>query len=186
MLEPAALAGVLEGVLAGLTCAEEAGIVHRDLKPENIMVAGDGRVKLTDFGIAKATQKVGADQFETTVGMTVGTPSYMAPEQALGEPVGRWTDLYSVGIMTWEHLVGHVPFGDTANSPTAVLLRHVNDQIPPPITERPTSIPPSRNGCRGWSPTGQTTAFRRLPRRGMRSSRSSSRSSDHYGDAKRA
>jgi serine/threonine protein kinase len=136
-LGPAALAGVLEGVLAALTCAETGSIVHRDLKPENIMVTGEGRVKLTDFGIAKATQKVGADQFETTVGMTVGTPSYMAPEQALGEPVGPWTDLYSVGIMTWEHLVGHVPFSDTASTPTAVLLRHVNEQIPPPITERP-------------------------------------------------
>jgi serine/threonine protein kinase len=136
-LEPVALAGVLEGVLAGLACGEEAGIVHRDLKPENIMVTGDGRVKLTDFGIAKATLKVGAGQFETTVGMTVGTPSYMAPEQALGEPVGPWTDLYSVGIMTWEHLVGHVPFSDTAATPTAVLLRHVNEQIPAPITIRP-------------------------------------------------
>ncbi len=136
-LAPATLAGVLEGVLAALTCAESAGVVHRDLKPENIMVTGDGRVKLTDFGIAKATQKVGADQFETAVGMTVGTPSYMAPEQALGEPVGPWTDLYSVGIMTWEHLVGHVPFSDATSTPTAVLLRHVNEDIPAPIAARP-------------------------------------------------
>ena len=133
---PAALAGVLEGILAALTCAETAGIVHRDLKPENIMVTGDGRVKLTDFGIAKATQKVGEEQFETAVGMTVGTPSYMAPEQALGEPVGPWTDLYSVGVMTWEHLVGRVPFSD-APTPTALLLRHANEQIPPPITVQP-------------------------------------------------
>ena len=136
VISPAALAGVLEGVLAGLTCAEAAGIVHRDLKPENILVTNDGRVKLTDFGIAKATQRIGDDKFETTVGMVVGTPSYMAPEQALGEPVGPWTDLYSVGVMTWEHLVGRVPFSDAA-TPTAVLLRHANEQIPPPITVQP-------------------------------------------------
>jgi hypothetical protein len=60
----------------------------------------------------------------------------MAPEQALGEPVGPWTDLYSVGVMTWEHLVGRVPFSEAA-TPTAVLLRHANEQIPPPITLQP-------------------------------------------------
>ena len=187
IFKPAALAGVLEGVLAGLTCAEEAGIVHRDLKPENIMVAGDGRVKLTDFGIAKATQKVGADEFRTTVGMTVGTPSYMAPEQALGEPVGPWTDLYSVRIMTWEHLVGHVPFGDTADE---------SDRGVAAARERPDPAPDRRAARRRSRPLGmgaeagrrpaRRPLSRRLPRRGMRSSRSSSRSSDHYGDAKRA
>jgi serine/threonine protein kinase len=135
-LGPAALAGVLEGVLAGLMCAESSGIVHRDLKPENIMVTADGRVKLADFGVAKATQEVGSERFVTASGMTVGTPSYMAPEQALGEEVGPWTDLYSVGVMTWEQLVGRVPFSETV-APTAVLLRHVNEQIPAPITVRP-------------------------------------------------
>jgi serine/threonine protein kinase len=135
-LEPAPLAGVLEGVLAGLMCAESSSIVHRDLKPENIMVTADGRVKLADFGVAKATQEVGTERFVTASGMTVGTPSYMAPEQALGEEVGPWTDLYSVGVMTWEQLVGRVPFSETV-TPTAVLLRHVNEQIPPPISVRP-------------------------------------------------
>ena len=134
-LAPAMLAGVLEGVLAGLMCAEAAGVVHRDLKPENILVTADGRVKLADFGIAKATNEVGTDLYVTETGMTVGTPSYMAPEQALGEAVGPWTDLYSVGVMTWEQLVGRVPFSETRN-PTAVLLRHVNEQIPPAITAR--------------------------------------------------
>jgi serine/threonine protein kinase len=135
-LNTATLAGVLEGVLAGLVCAESSGIVHRDLKPENIMVTADGRVKLTDFGIAKATQEIGVEPFATVAGMTVGTPAYMAPEQALGEEVGPWTDLYSVGVMTWEQLVGHVPFSETV-VPTAVLLRHVNEQIPAPISVRP-------------------------------------------------
>jgi hypothetical protein len=100
------------------------------------MVTADGRVKLADFGIAKATQETGAERFVTAPGMTIGTPSYMAPEQALGEEVGPWTDLYAVGVMAWEQLVGHVPFNDTAAS-TAVLLRHVNEEIPRAIDVRP-------------------------------------------------
>jgi serine/threonine protein kinase len=143
-LAPAALAGVLEGVLAGLMCAESSGVVHRDLKPENILVTADGRVKLADFGIAKATKEVGTDLYVTEVGMTVGTPSYMAPEQALGEAVGPWTDLYSVGVMTWEQLVGRVPFSETRN-PTAVLLRHVNETIPPAISVR-ADVDPALSG----------------------------------------
>jgi serine/threonine protein kinase len=135
-LSTAELAGVLEGVLAGLMCAETAGIVHRDVKPENIMVTVDGRVKLADFGIAKATQETGAERFVTAPGMTIGTPSYMAPEQALGEEVGPWTDLYAVGVLAWEQLIGHVPFNDTLSS-TAVLLRHVNEEIPRAIDVRP-------------------------------------------------
>ena len=102
----AQVAGVMEGILAGLAHAQEYGIVHRDLKPENLMVTGDGRVKIADFGIAKATQNVGFGSFLTLTGTTIGTPMYMAPEQALGHQVGFWTDLYSVGVMAWEHLVG--------------------------------------------------------------------------------
>jgi serine/threonine protein kinase len=90
--------GVLEGVLAGLAHAESFRIVHRDLKPENIMVTADGRVKIADFGIAKATESAGT-AFMTKTGMTVGTPSYMAPEQAMAGEIGPWTDLYSVGVL---------------------------------------------------------------------------------------
>ncbi len=135
-LSEAELAGVLEGVLAGLECAESSGVVHRDLKPENILVTADGHVKLTDFGIAKAAQQFEAESFRTAPGITVGTPSYMAPEQAMGQDVGPWTDLYSVGVMIWEHLVGHVPFNET-DTPMARLLRHVNEQIPAPIEVNP-------------------------------------------------
>ena len=135
-LSEARLAGVLEGVLAGLDCAESAGIVHRDLKPENILVTADGHVKVTDFGIAKAAQQIKAESVLTAPGITVGTPSYMAPEQAMGQEVGPWTDLYSVGVMIWEHLVGHVPFNET-EMPIARLLRHVNEQIPAPIEVNP-------------------------------------------------
>jgi serine/threonine protein kinase len=125
-------AGVLEGILAALTCAEHGGIVHRDLKPENVMITWDGRVKLTDFGIAKATS---AASMLTAAGTTLGTPHYMAPEQAMAQEVGAWTDLYSVGCMAYELFTGRLPFADT-EAPTAILLRHVNDVPPPPNVVR--------------------------------------------------
>ena len=130
--------GVMEGVLAGLAHAKEYGIVHRDLKPENIMVTSEGRVKIADFGIAKATASAGTALL-TATGMTVGTPNYMAPEQAMGEEVGVWTDLYSVGILAWEHLVGQLPF--SGPSPMAVLIRQVNEDIPPACQADPAVDP---------------------------------------------
>ena len=123
-------AGVLEGILAGLTCAEAQGIVHRDLKPENVMVSSHGLVKIADFGIAKATTNLQTGAFQTATGVTVGTPNYMAPEQAMGQQVGPWTDLYSVGCMAFELFTGRVPFHDI-DAPMAILMRHVNEPIPP-------------------------------------------------------
>ncbi|HET6549008.1 MAG TPA: protein kinase, partial [Solirubrobacter sp.] len=126
----AQIGGVLEGLLAGLTNAESHGIVHRDLKPENLMVTADGRVKIADFGIAKATTRMQTGAFLTATGTTVGTPTYMAPEQAMAQDIGPWTDLYSVGCMAFELFTGHVPFHDS-DAPMAILLRHVNEPIPP-------------------------------------------------------
>jgi serine/threonine protein kinase len=130
------VAGVLEGILAALTYAEGRHIVHRDLKPENVMVTEDGRVKLADFGIAKATGQAYGGSYLTAAGTTVGTPNYMAPEQAMGREVGPWTDLYSVGVMAFEMFVGEVPFHDT-EEPVAVLMRQVNDPIPPARSVNP-------------------------------------------------
>ncbi len=121
--------GVLDGVLDGLTCAEARGIVHRDLKPENLMVTDEGRIKIADFGIARAVNRVATAQFRTATGTTVGTPEYMAPEQATGRPVSTATDLYSLGVIAYELLAGHVPFEDEDN-PVAILVRHVNDPLP--------------------------------------------------------
>jgi serine/threonine protein kinase len=123
------LVGVLEGILAGLAHAEPTGIVHRDMKPENIMIDADGRVKIADFGIAKATQGAGTAGFMTATGMTVGTPTYMAPEQAMAQQIGPWTDLYSVGVMAHEQIVGRAPFQET-EAPMVILMRHVNERIP--------------------------------------------------------
>src|SRR3954453_370447 len=126
----AQIGGGLEGLLAGLTNAEQNGIVHRDLKPENLMVTADGRVKIADFGIAKATTKMQTGAFLTATGTTVGTPTYMAPEQAMAQDIGPWTDLYSVGCMAFELFTGNVPFHDS-DAPMAILLRHVNEPIAP-------------------------------------------------------
>ena len=128
-MNQAQIGGVLEGLLAGLAHGEQHGIVHRDLKPENLMVTSDGRVKIADFGIAKATNQMQTGAFLTATGTTVGTPTYMAPEQAMAQDIGPPTDLYSVGCMAFEMYTGRVPFHDT-EAPMAILLRHVNEQIP--------------------------------------------------------
>ena len=120
-------AGVLEGLLAGLAHAESRGIVHRDLKPENVMVTGGGGVKISDFGLARALQQGGA---LTTTSTAVGTPAYMAPEQALGKDVGPWTDLYAVGVIAYELLSGRLPF-EGSGLPLELVLQHLRKPVPP-------------------------------------------------------
>jgi hypothetical protein len=124
----AQIAGVVDGVLAGLGHAHARGIVHRDVKPENLMIADDSRIKIADFGIAKATDEVQGRTYLTATGTTIGTPRYMAPEQAMGQEVGPWTDLYAVGMIAFEMFSGRLPF-DTSGAPAAVLLRRVS--VPP-------------------------------------------------------
>ncbi len=102
----AQVAGVLEGLLAALSHAEATGIVHRDVKPENLLITADGGIKIADFGIAKAYQQVATEEMLTPAGATVGTPAYMAPEQAMGQEIGPWTDLYQTGVVAYELLAG--------------------------------------------------------------------------------
>src|SRR4051794_19674030 len=129
------IAGVLDDVLAGLAHAERRNIVHRDIKPENLMVTAEGHVKITDFGIAKATSLVSdAERSLTTAGVAIGTPTYMAPEQAQGLEVDHRTDLYALGIVAFEMLAGRAPFGRAGDSSMQVLLQQVSD--PPPPLER--------------------------------------------------
>jgi hypothetical protein len=136
-LSLARIAGVLESMLRGLAHAHAHGVVHRDLKPENVLVTADGGVKIADFGIAKALDSV--ETALTVTGTTIGTPAYMAPEQALAGEIGPWTDLYSIGIVAFELVAGHTPFGDA--EPVAILLRHVKD-APPLLTDVAPSIEP--------------------------------------------
>jgi serine/threonine protein kinase len=136
-LSLAQLAWVLEGLLAGLAAVEPTGIVHRDVKPENVLVTDEGRVKIADFGIAKATE--GDGRLTTSAGGStamIGTPAYMAPEQASSGKVGPWTDLYSVGILAYEQLVGHVPFHESKTA-IAMLFQHVNESVPAVAASRP-------------------------------------------------
>ncbi len=122
--------GVVEGMLAGLGHAERHGIAHRDLKPENVLVTLRGNVKIADFGIARAYDAL-TDRL-TTTGMTIGTPAYMAPEQAVNEKLGPYTDLYSVGVIVYELLAGRPPFD--AKTPVGLLYCHVH-KPPPPLAE---------------------------------------------------
>jgi len=120
------VARVLEDLLAAVDYAGRAGIVHRDLKHENALITKEGRLKVADFGIAKIAASGQAGL--TSEGMTVGTPEYMSPEQALARDVGPASDLYSVGCMTYEMLTGRLPF--QSESQAALLVAHVNDAVP--------------------------------------------------------
>ena len=136
----AQVAKALDGLLAGLSYAHGRGIVHRDLKPENLMVSEDDRVKIADFGIAKVTDEAHVTTALTVKGTTIGTPTYMAPEQAMGGEVGPWTDLYAVGVIAFELLAGRSPF-DASGGPMAILLRHVNEQPLELATVNPSADP---------------------------------------------
>jgi len=116
-------------ILSALRFAHRHGIVHRDIKPHNVLVNGEGAVKVTDFGIARA----GASQM-TEAGSIVGTAQYLSPEQARGGEVDQRSDLYSLGVVLYELLTGTVPFsGDT---PVEIAMKHLSQTPEPPSTKR--------------------------------------------------
>jgi serine/threonine-protein kinase len=121
-------------VLSALRFAHRKGVVHRDIKPHNVMADADGRLKVTDFGIARA----GASQM-TEAGSIIGTAQYLSPEQARGAAVDQRSDLYSVGIVLYELLTGTVPFN--GETPVEIAMRHLSDTPQPPSIKRP-EIPP--------------------------------------------
>ncbi len=150
-LDDARIVDILSQVLGAVAAAHERGIVHRDLKPENIMVLEDtdddgrarDRVKVCDFGIAKlsdprAFQSEASRKALTTSGALVGTPEYMSPEQARGDPLDARSDLYSLGVVLYQLLAGRVPF--TGENALGIVLKQVTDEA-----ERPSSIRPGVN-----------------------------------------
>src|SRR4051794_211347 len=120
-------------ILGAIAFAHKNGIIHRDIKPHNIVVGGDGRLKVTDFGIARS----GASQM-TEAGSIVGTAQYLSPEQARGAPVDPRSDLYSLGIVLYEMLTGKVPF--TGDTPVEIAMKHLS-QIPEPPSKLRANVP---------------------------------------------
>jgi serine/threonine-protein kinase len=117
-------------ILAALAAAHRQGIVHRDIKPHNVLIGAEGRVKVTDFGIARS----GASQM-TEVGSIIGTAQYLSPEQARGAPVDQTSDLYSAGVVLYEMLTGQVPF--TGDTPLEIAMKHLSEVPRPPSEHRP-------------------------------------------------
>ena len=160
-----------------LRAAHERDVIHRDIKPHNILITGSGDVKVTDFGIARAA----SSSSMTRTGHILGTAHYISPEQAMGEPVGPASDLYSLGIVLYEMLTGELPFD--ADTPIGIAMKHVNGHLRPPRDLNP-SVPDGINAitirllakspedrygsdseliedlervCAGLDPTGATT-----------------------------
>jgi hypothetical protein len=121
-------------VASALAYAHRRDMVHRDIKPANVMINSDGQVILTDFGIAKI---LSGPQF-TASGAMLGTPAYMSPEQGLGEPGDARSDIYALGVMLFQMVTGQLPFD--ADTPLAIVLKHVNDPLPIPSQINP-SLP---------------------------------------------
>jgi len=125
-----ALAYAIE-IARGLTVAHARNMVHRDIKPQNVLIDAEGRAKLTDFGISRQLEQDGM----TATGRVLGTTDYVAPEQAMGHPVDQRSDIYSLGVVLYEMLVGQVPFH--ADSQVGVAMKHVNEELPDVQQRRP-------------------------------------------------
>ena len=130
-LDPAAVRDLMAQVGDALGAAHAAGIIHRDVKPANLIVTPDGRVKVTDFGIARAADGVGI----TRTGAVMGTPQYLSPEQAEGKQATAASDVYALGVVAFECLTGRRPFD--ADSPVATALAHIREPMP----DLPSSVP---------------------------------------------
>lgn len=123
-LPPRLALALIDPVVEGLGAAHAAGFIHRDVKPENVLIAEDGRIKIGDFGLARAVTT------STSTGALLGTVAYLSPELVLGKSADARSDVYSVGIMLYEMLTGQQPF--TGEVPIQVAYQHVNGTVGPP------------------------------------------------------
>jgi serine/threonine-protein kinase len=136
---PAPVATALElgvQIAGGLAFAHQQGLVHRDVKPQNVLLNGDGRAKVTDFGIARSLDM---QHGMTQTGTVLGTSDYIAPEQAQGQRVDEHTDIYSLGVVLYELLTSEVPF--PGENFVAVAMRHINEE-PPLVGDKRSDVPP--------------------------------------------
>lgn len=123
-LSPRLALALIDPVVEGLGAAHAAGLIHRDVKPENVLIADDGRIKIGDFGLARAVTT------NTSTGALIGTVGYLSPELVLGKPADARSDIYSTGIMLFEMLTGRQPFDGEV--PIQVAYQHVNSTVGPP------------------------------------------------------
>ena len=131
-LSPARTLALLEPVVSALASAHRAGLIHRDVKPENVLIADDGRIKVADFGLAKA---MSATTQHTATGVLIGTVSYVAPELVVEGRSDARADVYAVGVILYELLTGKKPHeGET---PIQVAYKHVHEDVPPPSRRVP-------------------------------------------------
>jgi serine/threonine protein kinase len=135
-LDDALIPDLLDQIAAGLDYAHARGVIHRDIKPANVLVTEDRRAVLADFGLAWLLE----GSRLTLAGGVIGTPEYMSPEQAAGEPIDHRSDLYALGVVLYEMLVGERPF--VAETPIGILLKHLQDPAPSVLVARP-DLPPA-------------------------------------------
>jgi serine/threonine-protein kinase len=133
---------IIREVIDALTHAHAEGVVHRDIKPDNVLLSGKHAL-VTDFGVAKAVSSSTGESSLTSLGVALGTPAYMAPEQAAADPhVDHRADIYAVGTLAYEMLCGRPPF--TGTNPQTILSAHVM-QTPDPLTSHRATVPPALN-----------------------------------------
>lgn len=131
-------AAVAEQIAEALQVAHGSDVIHRDIKPHNILITDSGDIKVTDFGIARAA----SSSTMTRTGSILGTAHYLSPEQAMGEPVGPSSDIYSLGVVLYEMLTGELPYD--AETPIGIAMKHVNGHLREPVEVDP-SIPQGIN-----------------------------------------
>ncbi|WP_237111459.1 Stk1 family PASTA domain-containing Ser/Thr kinase [Nocardioides sp. WS12] len=132
-MSPERALAIIDPVLSALAAAHRAGLIHRDVKPENVLIADDGRIKVADFGLAKAVSS--ETQHTATNGVLIGTVSYLAPELVIEQRADARADVYAVGVILFELLTGTKPH--TGESPIAVAYRHVHHDVPAPSSVVP-------------------------------------------------